>query len=180
MYCAHDLPVTIIRPCLLYGPGKSSGNNILRRWALKRIHFLIDGGQAKISLCYVVDLARAIILAGTCKQAVGQCYNISDGVGYSKREILKSLEEITGRRKLLLSVPSSPVYQVFGILHKIITRLCSNASIQLDPRRVLFSAHNHVIDITKATKELNYKPRIFLREGLEKTLVWFSQLESKL
>ena len=168
-YRDNSLPVSIIRPCLMYGPGESSGNDILKHWASKRIHFPIDGGRAKLSLLYVGDAARAMILAGSRGEAIGQCYNISDGIPYSKREILKIMSETFGKRKILLSVPAKYLCYAISMVNPVIKWFYPNNSLWLDKRHIMFFAHNHVINISKAKNELGYYPKILLREGLRKT-----------
>jgi nucleoside-diphosphate-sugar epimerase len=152
------LPVSIVRPCLMYGPGCSSGNDILRAWAQKRVHLLVDGGAARLSLLFVKDAAAAILLAGTRAEAIGQIYNLSDGESYSRREILEALARITGTRKFYVSVSSRTAIVASRILG--------------DARRVAFATNSHVIDSSKIRQDLGFIPRTPLQAGLRVIQPW--------
>lgn len=155
----NGMPVSIVRPCLMYGPGRSAGNDILRRWASKRFHLLVDGGVARLSLLFVEDAADAIALAGTHPAAIGQRYNLSDGSSYSRREILDALAAAVGRRKRYVVVPSSAATAACRVLG-------------IDPRRIAFAANSHVIDSSKIQRELGFKPRTHLGSGIQQTMPW--------
>ena len=174
----HGLPVSIIRPCLMYGPGSSSGTDIMRGWAARDLHLLIDAGRAKISLAYVEDVAEAMVLAAAAPQAVGQCYNVSDGVPYTRRAILEALAEATGRTKRFLSVPSGPMLGVGWLLRPVLGKIHPGLAHRLNPRELRFTIDDHVIAIRKAQEELGYQPKVFLREGVARTVAWLAGQES--
>jgi nucleoside-diphosphate-sugar epimerase len=156
---AAGLPVSIVRPCLMYGPGSSPGSDILRAWARKKVHLLIDNGLARLSLLFVEDAAAAIMLAGIRAEAIGQHYNVSDGASYSRREILDALSRVTGVRKRYVTISSHTAEIVFRML-------------RLDGRRVAFAANSHVIDSSKIQRELGFSPRTSLDSGLERMAWW--------
>jgi nucleoside-diphosphate-sugar epimerase len=54
----------------------------------------------------------------------------------------------------------------------------SRSSALLDTKHIAFLAHNHVINIDKAKKELGYLPSIFLEEGLGKTFAGLDMLKN--
>ena len=153
------LPVSIVRPCLMYGPGRSPGNDILRAWAQKRVHLLIDGGAARLSLLFVEDAAAAIVLAATRAEAIGQIYNLSDGASYSRHEILEALARTTGTRKFYIPVSAR-------------TAAAACRIIGLDARRVSFATNSHVIDSSKIRRELGFIPRTPLHAGLRAIEPW--------
>lgn len=158
-YQEAGLPASIVRPCLMYGPGISPGNDILLGWARKNLHFLIDGGLARLSLLFVEDAAAAIVLAGTHPHAIGQQYNVSDGKSYSRRDILDEVARVTGTPKRYVTVPSHAAAAVLRLLRR-------------DPRRVAFAKNNHVLDSSKIQRELGFSARIQLQAGLERMACW--------
>lgn len=142
---------TVLRPCLMYGPGRSAGTSILRRWASRRIHVVFDGGAARLSLLYVDDMARALWLAGTVDAAAGRCYNVSSGA-YSRREILDALSRVTSTAPPVMSVPSWPFKRLID--------------------RVRFAVTDHVVDTGRARRELGFQSEVALDEGLLRTRRW--------
>jgi len=173
--CASEtrLKASIVRPCLMYGPGRSAGNDIFRRWANRRAHLAWDGGRAALSLLYVEDAVSALIRAGTRTEAVGQAYNVSDGAAYARRDVLAALARLSGRRARQIPIPSRPVHAALRAIQPL-TRRAGTTLSGLDPARVRFATSNHVIDCGKAMRELGYRPSVPLADGLVRTWPWLS------
>lgn len=77
-YAEAGLPVTVIRPSIVYGPfGKD--------WTVRLTQKLQSGhwgifkgfGEGKCNLVYVSDLVAGILRAARSEQAIGQAFNIS-------------------------------------------------------------------------------------------------------
>jgi len=166
----HGLEVAIIRPCLMYGPDDSPGTNQIRRWAATRIHPLIDGGSAQISMAFVTDAALAIALAAEHPAAAGRVYNVSSGESHSKRAILEAIAATTGRPKYFVPLPGRPLDRLLRALRSAVAPFSSTAAAALDPARVRFSMTNHCVDIGRIRGELGFEPRVSLRAGLRRTL----------
>jgi nucleoside-diphosphate-sugar epimerase len=166
---AHGIEVVILRPCLMYGPGDSAGTRLLQQWAARRVHPLIGGGLARISLAFVADAAECIALAAEKTAPSSRIYNISGGA-YTKREILETISEITGRRAAYLPIPAKPLFPAMSVLGTIVKPFGPRASARFDTRRISFSIGHHMTDSERARRELGFEPRISLREGLRQTL----------
>jgi nucleoside-diphosphate-sugar epimerase len=168
----HGLAVSSVRPCLMYGPGRAPGNDILRRWATRRAHLAWDGGRAEMSWLYVEDAVSVLMRAAVRPEAIGQVYNVSDGAGYARRDVLAALERLTGRRAPRVPLPSRPVRAALSVIHPVARRAGGPLGSMLDPARVRFTAANHVIDCGKAMRELGYRPAMPLWDGLVRTRRW--------
>ncbi len=170
----QQLPMVIVRPCLIYGPGDSPASIIFKRWANQDTHWLINGGYARLSMVYVEDAARAILLASFSTRSNGQCYNIG-GPDYSKREILLAISKITGRKKHFFNVPATLPLLGLSIIHPLIQAARLPFAYGLDPARIMFSINNHVINSSKGARELGYEPRTELNDGIAATLNWLRE-----
>jgi len=168
----HGLAITILRTCMIYGPGESTSGDFFRRWSRKRIHLLFEGGRARLSMIYVTDLADALIVAAEATVAAGQCYNATDGVPHSIGEILQEIALASGRRKTLIPVPKLPAYWACRLLHPIAKRLGDDLANRVDPRKLLFQTADHVMSEAKLREELGFRPQVTLREGLGQTIRW--------
>jgi nucleoside-diphosphate-sugar epimerase len=72
----HDLPLVIIRPGVIYGPG---GGAMSARVGLNLFGlFLHLGNNNLLPLTYVDNCAEAIVVAGKAPHAIGESYNVHD------------------------------------------------------------------------------------------------------
>lgn len=171
----HGLPITIMRTCMIYGPGESTSGEFLRRWSTKRFHLLIGGGRARLSMVYVTDLADAMIAAAESPAAKGQCYNVTDGTPHTIGEILHAIADSAGRRKTLIPVPKAPAYWACRLLHPIAAIASDRLASRIDARKVLFQTTDHVMSDAKLRREVGFKSQASLREGLKRTIEWFDR-----
>lgn len=153
----HDLEWVILRPCTIYGERGSGFTRLLLRVLGWPVVIVSDDDWPSLELVHVADVAAAAMLAGTRSMAQGQIYNITGGQGATLREIVKIYEEVTGRKRLVISVPEMILKQVLGS--------------RVHPMR------RYSID--KAQRELGYQPQVSLTEGLRRTLDWFGVQKTK-
>jgi UDP-glucose 4-epimerase len=99
-----------------------------------------DGNQ-KRDFVNVSDVADASILAATATEAVGKCINIGTGRSVSLNDVVKILEELTGKK----------------------------LNVKYMPERK-GEIRNSCADITLARKILGYEPKVSLRDGLKEIL----------
>ncbi|GEM_PF-2371540 len=166
-----NIPFTILRPSHMYGAGMRYG------WpdTIKAINsgkMLIPGdGKSKIHLLNVNDLITAVKLALLDERAMNKIYNIAGPEILNLREAFDAISEILGV-KPPARIPFLPAYLVAVLLSFIPGKLKSDKSALLTPHRVRFFSENHFYDISKARRELNYAPRINMREGFSQMIAW--------
>jgi nucleoside-diphosphate-sugar epimerase len=169
----YNVPVVIIRPPLVYGPGVSSSSRVLM--FLKLIHkgmFRIIGhGNNLVSLCYIDNLVDGVLLAGTASKAIGQIYFLSDARPYTINEIAEAIAREEGKQ---IPLPHLPLWTA-GVLSAALSipaRLFGFTS-PLTRNTVRELKNSWYLDIAKARSELKYDPRIAFEYGLRKTVEWF-------
>lgn len=109
------LPVTVIRPAPIYGPGTyygATGLVIAIAEGLLPIYpaaskFLLFGGNV-----HVTDLARAAVFLSERSDTIGEDYNVSDGYLLTHREAIETAVQRLGRRIHFIPVPL-PLWQKF-------------------------------------------------------------------
>ena len=69
------LPVTVIRPCAIYGPGDMRLLKLFRI-ASRRIKWLLGDGRIFYHMVYVDDLSEAFLLAATRENVAGKTFII--------------------------------------------------------------------------------------------------------
>jgi len=104
-----------------------------------------DGSQVR-DFVFVEDVVRANLLAATCKESGGRCYNVGGGCPTTVVDLLDVIRSEMG-------VELEPLF--------------------LDRRKG--DIHESWADLSLARRELGYRPRWTLRRGIASTLPYFVQ-----
>ena len=169
------LPVVIVRPGFVYGPGD-------RRFlpkvlaALRRRQFAYVGDGSKLlNLSYVDDVARAMLLAAGEPPAVGEAYNLTDGTETSLRAFVECLCDHLGIPAPAKHVPP-PVGWLAAYAAEGLARVRrATEAPRLSRGRMRFLYYNQHYSGEKAERELGYRPRYTYREGVPPTLRWYRE-----
>jgi nucleoside-diphosphate-sugar epimerase len=153
------LEVVVLRPPLVYGPGVKG--NFLRIMSLvaRGMPLPLGAIDNRRSFIYAGNLAGAIVQALDAPQATGRTYLVSDGEDVSTPELVRGLARALGVKPRLLSLPLA----AFGLAAALAGRRAEfarlTASLQVDRSRI--------------RRELDWRPRYGLTEGLEETARWY-------
>ncbi len=162
------LPVTIIRPPNVYG-ARQQETEILIKLMRKRIVPILKEKGESTSLIYVKDLVRGICRAAEAPQAQNQTYYLTDGKGYSWREVIFTMKKYVLGNSVFLPIPENLIYsfawfadmlRALGIRKLYFGRRVWNAMVKT---RWLFSS-------AKAEKELAFRPDYNLDTGIKNML----------
>jgi nucleoside-diphosphate-sugar epimerase len=164
----EGLPVVVLRPCPIYGPGDRRITRALARAGRMSIVPLPRGGRRLADLVYVSDVAEAVLAAATAPAAVGRAYNITDGEQHTYRDILLAYERVCGRRPRILAVPGGAVVGALKLVlwWRQVRGRPGDWTGQMERLRA-FDADAHY-SIDAAHRDLGYQPRVGLEEGLRK------------
>ncbi len=173
------LEVVILRPATVYGPGSREVVGELAS-ALRAGHMiLIGGGGAVAGLTYVGNLADAALLTLGSSRAVGQAFNVTDGLGVTWRQFLDDLADGLGARRARWNLPYRTASALaFSLEHGY--RLLRRAS-GLSAPALLSRQAVHVLgrpqDFSnrKAREVLGWEPRVDYPAGLAATLAWLRE-----
>ncbi len=147
----HLLLTNMYGPGDVFNPEKSRVvASLIRKFVeAKRQHFpevsMWGTGKASRELLYVGDAARAFLLAAEHCRSSGPI-NIGSGMETTIREMAEMIAEIVGYNGNVLWDSSKPEGQM---------RRCS--------------------DVSRAKSEFGFSAEVGVREGLEKTIEWYSQ-----
>lgn len=175
-YCleASDrLSVRILRPAAVYGP-RDTG--FLPYFRLVKRGFLLElgAGEREISLCFVNDLARAVVTATDSHLDSGSVYFIADSEPYSWETVENLLCTRMGVKGRRIVVPGAVLKAagVFGQAYGALT----GQSVPINRARAAELLEKHwVCDTTAARRDLDYAPGINLKNGLYKAVLWYEQ-----
>lgn len=160
-----ELPVTIIRPPNVYGNRQQETELLIKLFTYRVVPLLKEEGKAT-SLIYIKDLIRGILLAAESPHAKTQIFYLTDGEGYSWREIIFTLKNNVLGHSLYLPIPENGIYSLAwfadilraaGWRNLYFGRKVWKAMVKT---RWLFSS-------SKAAKELAFEPRYKLDSGFK-------------
>ncbi len=166
------LPVTIVRPIGIYGPGDT---RMLKMYKLvKNKKFIMFGsGRVYYHLTYVSDVVEGFRLAAESEKSNGEIYIIGGKEYTTLSEFAATIADVLSVPRPKLRLPVWPLYGVGWMCEK----LCIPLRIQppIFRRRVDIFVKDRAFDISKAQTELNFNPRISMKEGIRRTAEWYRQ-----
>jgi dihydroflavonol-4-reductase len=163
--CQHGLPLVVLNPTTVYGPGQTTHmTGALARFLNGRLPAVVD---AKLNFAYIDDVVDGHLCALE-RGEVGRRY-IMGGQNASLVEFLSLGAEIAGVSARPRAVPGSLVKTAARALDALsrVTRRRPLVSIG----EAKTASHSFMFDTSKAREELGleWTP---LREGLERTVSW--------
>ncbi len=172
------LAVITIRPRAIFGPGDQT---ILPRLLAANSQGrlpLIDGGQAWIDLTYVDNVVDALLLCLTAPASVlGQKFNITNG---EPRRLVDLLQSLLGK----LELPLRSKALSYRTAYAIASLMELSARIRRTSREPLLTRYtvgvlgkSQTLDISAATAQLGYTPRVSIEEGLEAFAHWWRETD---
>ena len=173
-YIKKGLAINIIQPTLVYGPGDTaSGMFSLFRAVSKGRFMTIGRKEILMHPAYIDNLIDALILAAQSK-VKAEVFIIAD----EKPVSLKKLAVMIGQTMKVKLLPFYLPYflaRLIGLFGDWLNKL--GVSFPLSSQTVDFMTHHRAYNIAKAKKLLGYQPRISLREGIKRTVDWYSLKE---
>ncbi len=145
---SFDLPVVIVRPFNTYGPRQSARAiipTIITQVLSNKPTIRLGSLNPVRDLTYVGDTVEGMIAAGRNKGVEGETFNLGTGRAISIGNLVEMIFNLTGREK----------------------------EIELEQERIRpekSEVMKLISDHSKATRILNWEPRIKFDEGLQRTI----------
>ena len=168
-YEQHGLPVSILRPCLIYGPRDRHLLPTVPQLISRRHAPLVIGGRVLLDLVYVGDVAEALWLAGTKPSAIGQVYNITDGGRRTLREVVQTCARTVGENPHYFHLPYAPAYAIALLISGLSSWLKFPVLPILRWEIIKAMGHHRHFAISQAVEQLGYRPQVSLEAGLQLT-----------
>jgi dihydroflavonol-4-reductase len=166
------LPITVIRPISLMGPGDDRMLKLFRM--IKRGRFVMIGsGNAYFQPAYIDDVVKGFYLCLHHEAAVGEAFIIGSEEYVQLRKLVQLIAAEMGVSVPKRRIPLTPVLWAAGLCEKV----CVPLGIEppLHRRRVSFFQNNRAFTIEKAKRLLGYQPQVTLREGIRRTISWYEE-----
>ena len=157
-----------LRPRGIYGSGDTSLLPRILGAAKKGPLPLLRQGKAKIDLTHVDDLLQAILAAIRAgHECEGETYNISGGEVLPVREIV---EKSCARAQVPIRwrpLPMALIFPVVGSIENIAMLMPNQPEPTVTRYGLGLFAYAQSLNISKAERELGWKPQIPFARGLE-------------
>jgi nucleoside-diphosphate-sugar epimerase len=168
-HAAGEVPVTVIRPGDVYGPGSRPWTAIPFEETRRGRLILPAGGRGVFSPVYVDDVVDGITTAATHVDAAGQAFNLTGPERVTCAEFFAHYARMLGRRPQR-SVPSA-MATVLAVAAGSYERARGRPS-ELNVETVRYLTRSGGYSRAKAERVLGWVPRITLDEGMRRTEAW--------
>jgi nucleoside-diphosphate-sugar epimerase len=169
---AHNFPVSVIRPAGIYGAGDMRFLKLFRA-INNRAFWMIGDGKALYHFLYVDDLVQGFILAAEQNAAFGEAFIFSGPEYVPISQLVEMIALELGKPIPGRHIPIWPVMKAAEICKAVCPLL--GLEPPLYPRRLDFFRKDRAFDSTKAKTMLGYEPKVWLREGIARTVAWYRQ-----
>ena len=171
-YYETGFPVTVVRPEFVYGPKDMHTLGLFK--AVKKGLFPIIGqGSSTLHPTYIDDLIQGFELCLGQQRAIGKTYIIAGERYVTVKELVQKIATSLQTNMHSIKIP-------IWLANVAAFTMESSARIfkyqpPLTRSRVKFFTENRGCDISKAKKELGYRPLVSLDEGLRRTVEWYKE-----
>jgi nucleoside-diphosphate-sugar epimerase/predicted dehydrogenase len=166
--------VIVLRPGTIYGPGAKLPVGRFQLPSSNARPLIAGSRRVTAGLVYVDDVVDALLAAAVSDVPTGSVYNLADSANHDQEELARTLREVTGGRIRPLFAPYPLVWAAMlavDLLALVRHRKLGTARYRL--RRTLAPMR---FECTAARKDLGWRPRVTLREGLARALNGDTQL----
>lgn len=162
------IETVILRPCWFYGPMQPDRQTKLMKSIRDGKAPLFGDGLNLRSMTYIDNLCEALMLAEEKENAKGETYWIADEKPYTTLEIYRAIADLLGVELKTINIPGfasdiamlvDKIAQKFGVYQKEI-----HVAGEMNK--------NIACSIEKAKKDLGFKPKIDLKEGMRRSIEW--------
>jgi nucleoside-diphosphate-sugar epimerase len=164
-------PVVTLRAAAVYGPRDDDFLEYFR-WMKRGILPLVGQGKKSLSLLYVRDAVRAVLLAARPGVPSGEVFNIADSRIYSWEDIGRTVAGLLGKKLIRVRFPLWSAY-LASAASEGIGRLGGGMSALNVSMYKQMKPSSWVVDVRKARQGLGFESRFSLEEGMGETIAWY-------
>ncbi|PSB50077.1 NAD-dependent epimerase/dehydratase family protein [Chamaesiphon polymorphus] len=168
------VPTITIRPRGIFGPGDTAILPRLMR-ANRRVGIpFIDRGRACIDITYIDNVIDALLLCQTAPDtALGKIFNITNGEPITVANLLTKLFTKLDEPCRLRPISLRAANWTASLMELIANTILLGKEPILTRYTVGLLAYSQTLDITAATHELGYQPRVSIDSGLDIFARWY-------
>jgi len=166
------MPVTIIRPEFVYGPHDIHLLSLFRVVRDKKFIF-IGSGKNYVQPTYIDDLIEGLLLCLERNETIGRVYILAGAKYVTIKEFIGEIANYFNIKPPKLHLP--PLFaKLLAVCFEILAKFWP-FDPPLTRSRVKFFTQNHFFDISRAKRDIGYKPKVSLAEGIKNTIDWYKE-----
>lgn len=168
-----SLPYVILQPTGVYGP-RERDYFMMAKSIKSHTDFSVGYKPQDLTFVYVLDVVQAIFLALNIQKTGGK-YMLSDGEVYSSRTFSDLIHRELGKPWLLRIKAPIWLLRIITFCGEYIGRMTGKISALNNDKYNIMKQRNWRCDINPAKKDLGYKPKYQLDEGVRLTIKWYKE-----
>lgn len=172
-----DLPWTIVRPPVVYGPGDAEFLKIVKAVNLGIAPNAAPKGS-RVSMIHVADLVNALMAVIRTGGPTGSIVEPDDGApnGYTIEEIINSVSSLLERKPLHLKLPKAVLYGI-GAVNQAFAHLSRRPAILTLGKAKELSRGDWLCHDQALIRSTGWAPEISFDVGLAETIKWYKSEE---
>ena len=169
------LPVTICRAPAVYGE-RDTEIFIYFQTFSKGLTTTIGFDKKELSLVHVADIVEGIYLAAMSEKAKGEIYFIGSEKYYTWQEINSITAKVLNKKPIIVKVPHFLVYTIASCAQSISVFSSKPATLNIEKAKDITRQY-WTCDTSKAMKDLGYRQKISIEDGIKRTCDWYKQMK---
>ncbi len=166
----NGLPLTVIRPAAIYGPGD---RRLLKLFKMAASGWfpLIGGKNTLYHLIHVEDLTNFFIFCATHPEAENDVFICGNRSHVELKQMVTTIAEVYHKKVKFVKLPAAPLFMLGDICEFICKRLGVEPPIYR--RRIAFFTKDRSFDTRKMHEKLKFNPIYDNLEGIKQTAQWY-------
>lgn len=169
------LPITICRAPAVYGE-RDTEIFIFFQTFNRGLMTTIGFDKKVLSLIHVKDLVEGFYLAAVNKVSIGEIYFISSEKFYTWDDVGEVCSKVMNKKPLKIAVPHFIVFIIAGIAQFISVFSQKPATLNIEKAKDI-TQRAWICSTNKAIRDLGYRQKISLEEGIRRTVEWYKQMK---
>jgi nucleoside-diphosphate-sugar epimerase len=171
---AGEIETVIVRAPWFYGPYQPRRQGLFFSMIRNGKMPIVGSGNNLRSMVYTGNLCAGLLLAAFAANASGEIYWIADARPYSMNEIVDTIARLLEQEfRLTVSHNQIRLPQIVSELAMFADATIQSLGFYNQKIHVLSEMNKNIAcSITKAQRELGYRPKVALEEGMRRSLAW--------
>ncbi len=164
------IPIAVVRPPAVYGPGDQA---ILTVFDVvnKGLRPYMAGGNNRVQMVYVDDLARGIKAAMESDRSAGETYFIADTQSYSVREMMDIIGRLLDKKGIGITIPMW-LLKIIAFFSETFFKMIGRTPM-FSRQKVRDLTTDWKLDVSKARDHLDFETAVDFPEGARITIEWY-------